>query len=68
MWVTGSKVLSEAKAHQRRAGREERCDDREAPDGAKRNRNAPGGCHEVAGDKRIAAQECAANPERTAKR
>ena len=27
----------------RRAGREERCDDREAPDGAKRNRNVPWG-------------------------
>ena len=35
--------LSEAKAHQRRARREERCDDRKAPDGAKRNRLVPRG-------------------------
>ena len=47
-------VLSGAKAHQRRAGREERCDDREAPDGAKRNRHAPGGSCEAAGEDRMA--------------
>jgi len=31
------------KRHQARAGREERCDDREAPDEAKRNRHVPWG-------------------------
>ena len=49
-------VLSGAKAHQRRAGREERCDDREAPDGAKRNRHAPGGSCEAAGEDRVAGR------------
>ncbi len=45
------RFLSGAKALQRRAGREERCDDREAPDGAKRNRHAPGGSCGVAGER-----------------
>jgi len=39
------------KARQRRAGREERCDDREAPGGTQWSRHAPGGSREAAGVK-----------------
>ena len=41
------------KRHQARVGREERCDDRETPDEAKRNRHAPGGSRRAAGVKRM---------------
>ena len=44
--------LSEARARMRRAGREERCDDREAPDEAKRNRQCPWGQPQSGGGKK----------------